>query len=199
MSARRNFESFIDSPSAARPLAPGFLHVGRASTLLDLGIQLLDDRPRRSGGRHHAEPDRRFVALHAARRRSEHPASPASLLPVVPSVHLPARALAFIVGIASNIICTCPPRIAASLGRRLCAARGRRRRRPSPKAHPPCDTGAGARRRVDAGLCLGEGDEPPGSAPHDLMDHHDQNGEVEAGDRREILHQIERLLRHQRS
>jgi hypothetical protein len=32
-----------------------------------------------------------------------------------------------------------------------------------------------------------------------LMDHHDQNGEVEAGDRREILHQIERLLRHQRS
>src|SRR5216684_2995099 len=46
-------------------LVPGFLHVGAADRLVDLGVELIDDRLRRAGRRHDAEPDRRFVARHA--------------------------------------------------------------------------------------------------------------------------------------
>src|SRR4051812_41350229 len=42
-------------------LRPRFLHVGRIDDLADLAVQLVEDRARRSGRRHEAEPDRRFV------------------------------------------------------------------------------------------------------------------------------------------
>src|SRR6266545_68388 len=53
-------------------LVPGLLHVGAIDRLVDLGIELVDDRLGRAGGRHDADPNGRFVAWNAGFRDGGH-------------------------------------------------------------------------------------------------------------------------------
>src|SRR5215472_16257588 len=87
-------------------LVPRFFHVGAADRLVDFGIEQIDDRLRRAGRRHDAEPDGRLASAMVGTSGS----TVERLAAEVPSARTcPALTFGAMVVMASNAICTWPP------------------------------------------------------------------------------------------